>query len=239
MCLITARDKKQDKDQTIRMRSKEIEEQARRFKPTAVQRDVLIGTLLGDGHLETQNHGRTYRLKIEHAIQQKAYVLWLYQVFQEWVRMFPVVRSRSVTFRGNTKTYERIGFATLSSGSLRFYAGQFYPHGKKVVPKLIHRWLTPRAMAIWYMDDGSIKSNQHKSVLLNTQSFHELDLKRLQKALEQHYGIKTTIRKQKDGNQLYIGSETVDHFLTLIRPYVIPSMQYKLPKVWLTSLPKM
>lgn len=220
------------------MRSREIEEKSRRLKLKQEQRDVLVGTLLGDGHLETQNQGRTYRLKIEHSIGQKEYLEWLYRVFQDWVHTPPSVRTRTVTFRGETKAYKRIGFATLSTGSLRFYAQQFYADGKKVVPRPIRRWLTPRALAIWYMDDGSIKSNQHKTVLLNTQSFRGQDLKRLQQVLEQRYGIKTTVREQKDGNQLYLTAETVEIFLHLIQPFMIPSMQCKLPKVWLTSLPK-
>lgn len=220
------------------MRSKEIEEKARSLKLTSIQRDLLVGTMLGDGHLETQNQGRTYRLRIEHSIQQREYVGWFYHMFQAWVRTAPTVRSRKVIFRGVKKTFKRIGFSTLSSGSLRFYAGQFYQGRKKSVPKLIHRWLTPRAIAVWYMDDGSIKSKQHRSILFNTHSFSEKDLKRLQIALERTYSIKTKVRKQKDGNQLYCVSETVDILLALIRPFVIPSMEYKLPKVWLTSLPK-
>lgn len=221
------------------MRTKEIEIQSQGLKLTNKQREILVGTMLGDGHLETKNNGRTYRLKIEHSVRQREYVEWLYKQFQEWVRTAPKVRERAVEFRGKEKHYERIGFSTLSTGSLRFYSQQFYKEGKKVVPKLIHRWLTPRALAIWYMDDGSIKSNHHKSVILNTHSFMGNDLKRLQDALKKRYGIKSVIRDQKDGKQIYLVSETVNIFLQMIEPYILPSMRYKLPNVWLTSLPKM
>lgn len=220
------------------MRTKEIEDISCSLELSNEQRDVLIGTLLGDGHLETQNNGRTYRLKIEHTIRQRAYVEWLFHLFEKWVRTAPVIRSREVLFRGKIKCYERIGFATLSTGSFRFYAQQFYQDGKKIVPKLIHRWLTPRAMAVWYMDDGSIKSNEHKSVFLNTHSFQDIDLNRLQQALESQYGIKSTLRIQKGGKQIYLLSETVKVFLQLINPYILESMRYKLPTVWLTQLPK-
>lgn len=220
------------------MRTKEIEEKSKHLKLTDEQKEILIGTLLGDGHLETKNNGRTYRLKIEHTIRQQAYVEWFYDRFQDWVLTAPVIRSREVVFRGKKKRYERIGFSTLSTGSLRFYAQQFYQDGKKVVPKLIHRWISPLALAVWYMDDGSIKSKQHKSVLLNTHSFNEFDLKQLQQALLKRYGIKSVIRSQIDGKQMYLLSETVDTFLRLIDPYIIPSMRYKLPHVWLTKLPK-
>lgn len=220
------------------MRNKKIVETIGKLKLTDGQKEILFGTMLGDGHLETKNQGRTYRLKIEHSLRQKEYVNWLYRKFDDWVLTAPAVRSRAVTFRGLTKTYERVGFATLSSGRLRFFAQQFYQQGKKVVPKTIHRWLTPLAMAVWYMDDGSIKSKQHRTIFLNTQGFVETDIRRLQTALEKKYGIKTIIRKQKDGGQIYFLSETVEIFLKLIEPFVIPSMRYKLPIVWITTLPK-
>lgn len=221
------------------MRSKKIENLVHHLKLTDEQREILIGTMLGDGHLETKNNGRTYRLKIEHTILQRSYVEWFYKKFQDWVITAPVVRSRAITFRGQTKACDRIGFATISTGSLRFYAKQFYKNGKKIVPKLIHRWVTPKVLAVWYMDDGSIKSNHHKTVFLNTHNFTDQDLELLQKVFEKKYGIKTSIRTQKDGKQIYFLSETVQIFLKLIEPYVIPSMRYKLPKVWLTQLPKM
>jgi hypothetical protein len=34
---------------------------------------------------------------------------------------------------------------------------------------LIRRWLTPKSLAYWYMDDGSFKSKSSKGTILNTQ----------------------------------------------------------------------
>lgn len=45
------------------------------------QQNVLIGTLLGDGHLERD--GRYVRLKIDHAWSQAAYVWWKFEIFRE------------------------------------------------------------------------------------------------------------------------------------------------------------
>lgn len=222
------------------MNNKTIEEEKKRLKLNDRQREILVGTLLGDGHLETKNNGKTYRLKIEHTVHQKEYVEWLFQQFREWIRTPPKERTRLITLHGRQKEYKQIGFSTLSSGILRFYAQQFYvkDRSKKIVPKLIRRWLTPLALAVWYMDDGSIKSNTHRTVLLNTQGFEDIDLKHLQEALRTSYGIQTTVRKQKDGKQLYVPSESVDLFLRTIEPFILASMRYKLPKVWLTQLPK-
>jgi len=220
------------------MHSKEIEEKKRLLKLTDLQKEILIGTLLGDGHLETQDNGHTYRLKLDHSIKQRAYVDWLYESFKEWTNTPPKKHSRDVRFRNVTKSYDKYGFNTVSHSAFRFYAKQFYSQRKKKAPRLIHRWLTPLALAVWFMDDGSIKSNAHKTVFINTHSFSKDDVKRLRKALWDVYGIQTILRPQGNGNQLYFLSETVEAFLGLIEPHILPSMRYKLPKVWLTQLPK-
>lgn len=194
------------------------------------QRELMVGLLLGDGHLETQNQGRTYRLKIEHSWRQKEYVDWLWGEFQTLTRTPPQQKMQTV----NGELYKKYWFNTLSISPFRFYAQQFYQNGKKIVPKQIDRWLTPLALAIWYMDDGSIKSKAHKTVFLNTQGFDKGSIQRLQGALEKKFGIKTCLRKQTDGVQIYVLSETVDIFRECIGPWIHPSMRYKLPKQWLT-----
>ncbi|MBI5765884.1 hypothetical protein HZA71_01505, partial [Candidatus Falkowbacteria bacterium] len=108
------------------------------------------------------------------------------------------------------------------------YGQQFYTQGRKIVPKLIYRWLTPLTFAIWFMDDGSIKSKECQGKLLNTQSFDALSLKRLQQAIKNRYNIETRIRKQKEGKQLYIPANEVGKLRDTIGQYILPSMKYKL-----------
>lgn len=221
------------------MHSNAIEAYKKKLKLTSRQQEILVGVLLGDGHLETQDQGRSYRLKIEHSSKQKEYADWLYKEFKEWVQTPPQVRSRYIKLRSVEGTYQKYWFNTLSSGSFRFYAQQFYKKsGKKIVPRLIHRWLTPLALAVWYMDDGSVKSNAHTTVLFNTQGFDAMSLKHLQKTLLEKFGIKSKLRKQKEGMQIYLLPETISAFRKVIEPLIHPSMRYKLPKVWLTQLPK-
>jgi hypothetical protein len=209
------------------MRSKEIEEYKKQLKLSIIQREIIVGTLLGDGHLETQNNGKTYRLKIEHSTSQKTYVDWLYAMFEEWVRTKPQEKSTIL----NEKTYKKYWFSTLSHSALRFYAQQFYQGNKKVMPKLIGKLLTPRALAIWFMDDGSIKSHQTKSLILNTHSFSEKDLERTQEALLLKFKIQTKLRRQREGLQIFIPSREADTFARIIRPYMLDEMKYKLQRL--------
>ena len=207
------------------MRSLAIEKLKQSLSLTPLQREVLVGLLLGDGCLETRNEGRTYRLKIEQCQAHQAYVEHLYRLFESWVLTPP--RIRQVVSRGHAS--ENISFQTVSHSALRFYAQQFYPGGRKRVPKLIRRWLTPRALSYWFMDDGSIKSRESKGIILNTQAFQLADVERLIESLQANFDLQAWVRNQREGCQIYVSGNSYERFSELVAPYVIPEMQYKLP----------
>ena len=187
------------------------------------QRSIMVETLLGDGHLETQNQGRTYRLKIEHSIKQKEYTDLLYQNFKSWVNDAPKEKYKVV----KGKTYTNYCFQTRSVGEFRFYGQVFYDkNGKKVVPEFIDKLLTPFAFAVWFMDDGSAKSKQHKALILNTQCFSKKDLKLLIEALKKRFDVEAKLRPQKEGCQLIIPRP--ERFMELILPYLRKEFYYKL-----------
>mgnify|MGYP001576926747 CR=1 FL=1 len=214
------------------MHSNQIEVYKRTIRLTKEQRAIIIGTLLGDGHLETQDRDRTYRLKIEHSIKQKEYVDWLYQKLRPLVGASPRERTDKAGFGASYRSYS---FTTYSLGLFRFYGHQFYPkNGIKVVPKSIRKLLEPLSIAIWYLDDGSFKSNRHKTFIIHSHSFTQGELKRIQDALLNKFGIRTTLNRQQYTGKLYwriyILSESAYRFLKLIKPVIdqLPSMKYKL-----------
>jgi hypothetical protein len=161
------------------MNSQKTEAYKKELKLSRKQREVLIGLMMGDAHMETRNRGRTYRLKIEQSEHHADYVTHLYDLFREWVPTPP--RKKEVVSKGHRSV--NLVFQTVSHGSFRFYAHQFYREGRKQVPKLIHRWLTPVNMAYWYMDDGSVESGQSKGVILNTHAFYRSEIDRLVKVV--------------------------------------------------------
>lgn len=214
------------------MRSLAIEKLKKNLSLSPAQREVLVGLLLGDGCLETLD-GRTYRLKIEQSKAHQPYVDHLYHLFEGWVLTPPQIRQ--VVSRGQAS--ENVAFQTVSHSALRFYAHQFYHDGRKRVPELIHRWLTPRALSYWFMDDGSIKSRESKGVVLNTQAFASVGVDRLIQCLQEKFELQATIRKQRDGCQIQISGNSFEKFAALVGPYVIPEM--KLPSPRRTQLPKL
>jgi len=216
------------------MHSLKIDKYKQSLKLTKYQRAIIVGTLLGDGHLESKDNGRTYRLKIEHSISQKQYVDWLYGQFREWTGDAP--KSRMVTsgfsYR-NGKGTTAYGFSTYSHGAFRFYGQQFYPNGKKIIPVRIAKILTPVSIAIWYFDDGSWKSNKHRTFIIHTHGYTKADLQKAQSALGRfgiHARLHRQIRLSGTYLRLYIQSASAEKFRALIIPMIkhIPSMSYKL-----------
>ncbi len=209
------------------MRSRAIEKYKETLSLTSRQKEILVGSLLGDAHLESRYKLGSATLRIEHSYKQKEYVDWLHNEFKEWVRTPPRKRTR---WRWG-KEHNKFLFMTYGHKILGEFRELFYRNRIKIIPKNIESFLTPLSLAIWYMDDGSIKSSRHRGMFLNTQSFSPLEVKKLQRILKKKFLTETITRKDKNGLQIYILGKSAENFIGLIRPYIIPSMEYKIPKL--------
>jgi len=211
------------------MNSKFINEFKSKISLNTEQKEIIAGLMLGDGCLETQNNGKTYRLKIEQSRLHKEYVDWLYAKFKNLVLTEPQIKTKRIF----EKEYLNYGFQTVSCGQLRFFAHQFYDLNSKIkkIPKIIGKLLTPLALAVWFMDDGQIKSKKHRALMINCQCFSKKDLGLLQKVLLKKFQAETVLRKEKQGFRIYLLSKTISNFLAAINPHIISSMRYKLGRI--------
>lgn len=202
----------------------------KKIKLNALQKEVLFGVVLGDAHLETQNNKITYRVKFEQSSKKKPYIDHLYEIFKDFVKTPPKPKIVSYKIGCQNKTSLNIRFATIQSSLFTFFGKQFYKENKKKVPKLIHRWLTPRALAYWYMDDGSMKSVQSKGVLFNTQGFSHAEVQLLCNVLTDKFKLFCWPRKQKNKTyQIYVSGKSYETLRDCIYSFIIPEMQYKFP----------
>lgn len=60
---------------------------------TSTQFDSAIGLILGDASLNTDNKGKTYRIKFEWGNRQKPYVDHVLTLFDEWIISPPQKKS--------------------------------------------------------------------------------------------------------------------------------------------------
>jgi len=189
------------------------------------QKSVLIGTLLGDGHLERD--GRHVRLKIDHAWTQAAYVWWKFRVFQDWTLREP--QRRLVYDKRNGGLSIHCRFVTRTLPELEEYYQLFYVNKRKVVPQGIQRLLhSSLALAVWYMDDGARRTDcQALRVHTNAYTLEEQYL--LCETLVNNFGVSARVHRVRANEYvLYIPACQAKTFCDLIRPYVLPELYHKL-----------
>lgn len=192
---------------------------------TERQSQILTGLLLGDGHLETQNSGRTFRLKVEHSAAQADYVQWLFAEFIDFCECSEPYRRTRKDGRVS------VGFATASSDAFNTHAEHFYVERRKRMPPRLSDLLSPLGLAVWFMDDGSRKSARHKTYNIHTLGYTMSDLEIARAALERTLGIRTNLHRQRnDSWRIYIGSHSANQFKEIVLPHLTPiqSMHKKL-----------
>lgn len=121
-------------------------------------------------------------------------------------------------------------FSTVSHSSLTAFYRLFYRGGIKVVPMNIDDLIIhPLTLAVWLMDDGS----KNQDVLfLSTQNFAIQEQEQLCGCLWKNFGIESTLNFHSisNGARLYrirLTREGSKKAWRIVRPYIIPSLQYK------------
>lgn len=198
------------------------------MKLSSTQKEIVYGLVLGDAFLQ-QTGKQNARLRLEHSYKQEAYMAWLHQQLENLFTHKPTKMKR--VHPATKKTY---GYVRLQSHSSPWFGklrNQFYPNGKKTIPEKIGQFLkTSRTLAVWYMDDGYYYQRD-KSAHIYMQKFSEAEICRLVQTFEKQFSIRPKVycRPNRQACQLTINGQDLKRFVRLIRPHIIPSMEYKLP----------
>lgn len=191
-----------------------------------IQKDILVGCLLGDGRLECRSKNGTARFRVHHAESQREFLFWKYQHFQNFVRGAPW-RTKWIDKR-NGLAYRSWFFHTVSSLIFKPFHKRFYQKGVKIIPPNIGDELTPRALAVWVMDDGCRTQNE---IILNTQSFTFDEQKFLLQEIKKRYGICGTINRDRKNFRLRFGRMDAEILSRITAPFIIKSLRTKIVPV--------
>lgn len=151
-----------------------------------IQREVLIGTLLGDGYLGLSPSGESAKLQVYHSIKAKEYVLWKRNIFHNFVLSDPFYQ----------RTNKALRFTTIAHPSLLEFYTLFYVSGTKKVPKNIAEYLTSSlSLAVWFMDDGNgyLKKNPLR---ISTYAFGLEGNLLLQSCMKMNFNIDVHLKKR-------------------------------------------
>lgn len=214
--------------------------------------ELMVGNLLGDGSLERRCGATRFVISQENTNQE--YLAWLHTQYAEAGYCSPVKpRQQKRIGKGNIVRWT-LRCRTWSYTSLNWLHEMFYHPGinrvnfvdranpldktivyRKRVSDELEYWLTPRAIAVWFMDDGSVSGDLSTGGLkFATNGFSLHDVEKLQAMFLRKYAIVAQIHRTKkhpDQGVLAFGQRASKQLAFLLSPWMHPSMKYKLRAV--------
>jgi len=201
-------------------------------------KSAIIGMIIGDGCL-SKHKGRKgnkvgnayYQMK--HCAEQYEYLMWKKEILDK-------VAKCKVWENNHTKDGKEYKGYRLYSRTNPVYTklyNRFYQYKEKSLDEYLVKMITPLALAIIYMDDGTMgkvykKHNISKeSFYLRLCNFDYANLFLLKKSLKIKFDLDWNIIKHnKKYYQLRLLNRDNEKFIDIIKPYVnmVPCMRYKL-----------
>jgi uracil-DNA glycosylase len=186
---------------------------------SALARDVVCGTLLGDGCLQADSSTLTW----SHSQLQGDYARFKADLVSE---LGVAVEEREVAaVAGGDRVYPVVLLRTRAHRSLRTIRHDFY-RPRKVVPTWLATRLNARMLAFWFMDDGYTRireGGRRPLAEITTNAFSDADLQVLISGLA-NLGLPAKASRRR----LYFDVRATERLSELIAPFVPPTMRYKL-----------
>ena len=198
-------------------------------------KEVILGSLLGDGSLKIHKPYKNARFSFRHSISQKEYFFWKVE------EMKGISSEQCFWEQGeNGKDgwgKRKLRYQSLALESLTELYHLAHKKGEKGKIRIRRKWLnmlTPLSLAVWWLDDGSLVADSRQGVFC-TDGFSYKEVLLLKRYLKKIWKIETKMgkvkrRPEKEHYRLWIRSaEELKKFLRIILPYI--PVKEMLPKV--------
>jgi hypothetical protein len=205
-------------------------------------RGVLVGMVLGDAFLNVisrlKNGKYPYirsEIAICHSIKQEEYCIYKSELLRTLFGGVHQVRYYNHYLPVTGKSYRQCRF-TKSNKYFRILKSAMYPNGKKTISRKILEWLTPHGIAIWYMDDGSMRANKKNGNVtsvyteISTQVSEEEAIY-IREYFKKRWSLNVKPFQSKNYWDVRFNTQESKKLVKIIKPYIIPSMRYKISLV--------
>jgi hypothetical protein len=167
------------------------------------QKSILIGSILGDGHLEKRSNLKNALFREEHSIDQVNWLKWKYNNFKPFTTANMWFRDRGKKAlmpdgKGGKKYYNIQNICSISTGVHPYLTelhNEFYVNRIKTVPfDFIDKNFDIISLAVLIGDDGNLCEN---SVRFCTDSFTKKEVYFLADIFSKFYKSRITVREEK------------------------------------------
>ena len=194
------------------------------------QKELIYGSLMGDAGKMSPSS-----VKMKQSIKQRPYLMWKFGELSEHISLKSLQEEKTFDKRYG-KYYTNVRFYLHANTDVETIITQFYKSGKKVITQQILDNLTPFSIALWFMDDGTTDWGKHKHPNANpiaslcTDSFSKEECELICEWFRKRFDISPYVRQRDKTDKLHrviFPTTETPKLFALIRPYIIPSMLYK------------
>lgn len=190
----------------------------------SIQKQFLVGTLLGDGCLYKDNIKANYKLSFGHCIAQEQYFHWKIAMMDPFINTF----RKSEDKRGNSTMLQT---TTISHKDFNKFGDMFYDESRiKHVPDNLDMYFTPLTLAVWVQDDGNLKSGINMRIA--SMGFTKEENEKLKDYIKRCFDLDCKVMEYKYKSKLYyqltFNKINTQKLSDIIRPHVVECMKYKI-----------
>lgn len=206
----------------------------------------LTGLIFGDGYIDNGITKRSFRIKSIH----KDFVEKIADDLKSCTNFDIKITSSNAYIDKNNVHHKE--YFELCIKSHPYFAKKYHhfydDYKKRRISKDAINWLTPVGLANWYMSDGYIclvgktkNAIRNRRVDICTDRYSYENILMVCDELYKKFDIKFSPVKRDKFYRIRLRTESYSKFINLIKPYIVPSMMYKLylgyekQPIWMTN----
>lgn len=190
---------------------------------TKNEKILCLAMVFGNAHIR---HDRP-SLSIRHGEAQHSYLMWKKQILEKGL-------SKPISIRRVEQHSNKIGFhLEVTHKFFRVLRERCYSSDRKPIysAKMLEK-LSAEAIAIWYMDDGSLYAKKkdgkvHAYELVISMYCDEISAQNAICYFDKFHGIHFTIKRNKGLCSIRCGTTEARKFIALVRPFMFDGLLYK------------
>ena len=200
---------------------------------TSELKGYLTGLILGDGYIDSGVNKRAFRIKSinKDFIEKIKEDIDSCNTFNTYIKH---TKGYVDKYKVNHKDYWEFVISAHPYFAKKYH--NFYDdYKKRKITTEVINWLTPNGLANWYMSDGyvclvGIRSGKitGRRIEICTDRYTKNDVFMICKKLNERFNLEFSPIKRGENYRIRLKTKDYSNFINLIKPYIVPSMIYKL-----------
>lgn len=195
-------------------------------------RGFLTGLIIGDGFIDYGTTKRSFKIKSIH----EEFIQQIYDEIDSCMNFKAAIKYHEAQIRDGVHHKPYWEYIIYSHPYFAKKYHHFYDdHRKRIISSQAIGWLNDYGLANWYMSDGYVcLVGKEKGDIYNrrvefcTDRYDLSTVERLSRMLVRRFQLDNGVIKRGNRYRLRIRTNSYTHFINLIEPYMVKSMEYKM-----------